>query len=142
MGALLRFLQAANLTKHTYDGDDDHHLHKMLTQLRKRVPKTIEQWLAILISLADNYPLCCVVSDMSAAGAPMVYVNTEFCRITGYEHSEACGRNCRFLQGPKTECQAVSLLHLIAFSTQNSRLTSYVRRWQNKKGRTSVSVSV
>lgn len=109
MGALLRFLQAANLTKNTDDGDEDHYLCKTLTQLQKRVPKTIEEWLAILISLADNYPLCCVVSDMSAPGAPMVYVNKEFCRITGYEHSEACGRNCRFLQGPKTECHAVRL---------------------------------
>ena len=33
----------------------------------------------------------------------MIYVNNTFCRTTGYAKHEASGRNCRFLQGPKTE---------------------------------------
>ena len=40
----------------------------------------------------------------------MVYVNDEFCRVTGYERGEATGRNCRFLQGPKTEAEAIKVI--------------------------------
>ena len=43
-------------------------------------------------------------------GNPMFFVNQEFCRITGYAKTEAQGRNCRFLQGPKTEPQSVAVI--------------------------------
>jgi len=37
-------------------------------------------------------------------------VNREFARVTGYDKHEAQGRNCRFLQGPKTEPQSVAVI--------------------------------
>jgi len=40
----------------------------------------------------------------------MFFVNQEFCRTTGYAKHEAQGRNCRFLQGPKTEPQSVAVI--------------------------------
>lgn len=40
----------------------------------------------------------------------MFFVNQEFCRVTGYDKHEAQGRNCRFLQGPKTEPQSVAVI--------------------------------
>merc|ERR1719152_677307 len=40
----------------------------------------------------------------------MVYVNQEFCNVTGYAKQEAMGRNCRFLQGPRTEPQSVAVI--------------------------------
>ena len=39
-----------------------------------------------------------VVTDASAGGDPIVYVNPAFERITGYPAEEALGRNARFLQ--------------------------------------------
>ena len=38
---------------------------------------------------------------------PIVYVNEAFTRTTGYARSASIGRNCRFLQGEKTEKAAV-----------------------------------
>jgi PAS domain S-box-containing protein len=44
-----------------------------------------------------------VISDARLPDAPNIYVNSAFERLTGYQASEALGRNCRFLQGPETE---------------------------------------
>merc|ERR1711907_274898 len=47
---------------------------------------------------------------MSMPGNPMIFVNQEFCRLTEYTKEEAQGRNCRFLQGPRTEPQSVAVI--------------------------------
>ena len=47
------------------------------------------------------------ITDPREPGNPLVWVNPSFTRVTGYEHDEAVGRNCRFLQGPKTDPAAV-----------------------------------
>jgi len=57
-----------------------------------------------------TYPACIVISDMSIPGNPMCFVNAEFCRVTGYDLREVHGRNCRFLQGPKTEPASVAVI--------------------------------
>ena len=43
------------------------------------------------------------VADPRQEDTPLVFVNRAFCSLTGYEASEVIGRNCRFLQGPKTD---------------------------------------
>lgn len=48
------------------------------------------------------------ISDPQRDDDPLVWVNPAFQRLTGYEPTEAVGRNCRFLQGPDTDPQAVS----------------------------------
>ena len=58
----------------------------------------------------ESLPVGFVISDMLMAGNPMVFVNQEFCRITGYSKDEAQGRNCRFLQGPDTEPASVAVI--------------------------------
>ncbi|HYZ08671.1 MAG TPA: SpoIIE family protein phosphatase [Pseudonocardiaceae bacterium] len=47
------------------------------------------------------------VSDPHRQDHPLVWVNPSFTRLTGYGVAEAVGRNCRFLQGPDTDRQAV-----------------------------------
>ncbi len=47
------------------------------------------------------------------SGNPMIFVNRDFCFVTGYTKDEANGLNCRFLQGPKTEPAAVA--HIQAY---------------------------
>lgn len=39
---------------------------------------------------------------------PIVFANRAFRRLTGYSEEEIIGRNCRFLQGPKTDPEPVA----------------------------------
>ena len=48
-----------------------------------------------------------VVADAKKPDMPIVYVNRAFELTTGYSHSFVVGRNCRFLQGPDTDREAV-----------------------------------
>lgn len=51
-----------------------------------------------------------VISDPSLPDNPMIYVSEEFQKQTGYSAEEALGRNCRFLQGPETDPNAVEAI--------------------------------
>ena len=57
----------------------------------------------------------------------MVFVNSEFSRTTGYTREEACGRNCRFLQGPDTEPEAIQVIRNTLSKGQDChvKLTNY-----------------
>lgn len=44
-----------------------------------------------------------VVTDPDLADNPIVYSSAAFCRFTKYDKAEIEGRNCRFLQGAKTD---------------------------------------
>ena len=48
------------------------------------------------------------LSDVRTPGAPLVYVNKGFEKMTGYERKDVIGRNCRFLQGPHTSPDSVA----------------------------------
>ncbi|MEM8823801.1 MAG: PAS domain-containing protein [Pseudomonadota bacterium] len=51
-----------------------------------------------------------VLTDPRAEDNPIVYVNAAFERTTGYARSAVVGRNCRFLQGEKTDKASVDRL--------------------------------
>ena len=44
-----------------------------------------------------------VLSDPNLADCPMVAVNRGFLDLTGYDEADVVGRNCRFLQGERTD---------------------------------------
>ncbi|MGY1690079.1 SpoIIE family protein phosphatase [Geodermatophilus sp. SYSU D01105] len=48
------------------------------------------------------------ISDPREPDNPLIWVNPSFSRITGYGYEEAVGRNCRFLQGPASDPEAVA----------------------------------
>jgi len=48
-------------------------------------------------------PIATVISNPRLPDNPVVAANEAFCRLTGYEHAEIVGRNCRFLAGADTE---------------------------------------
>ena len=48
------------------------------------------------------------ISDARRPDSPLVWVNPAFTRTTGYAFDEAVGRNCRFLQGPDTDPEAIA----------------------------------
>ncbi|MFT7569451.1 MAG: PAS domain S-box-containing protein [Paracoccaceae bacterium] len=56
----------------------------------------------------------CIITDPRLPDNPIVYVTPEFEKQTGYPQDEVIGRNCRFLQGPKTSAGAIaSIRHAI-----------------------------
>ncbi len=48
------------------------------------------------------------LSDPHDKDMPIVFANRAFRRLTGYSEEDIVGRNCRFLQGPKTDPEAVA----------------------------------
>ena len=48
-----------------------------------------------------------IITDPRQQDNPIVFANDAFLRLTGYERDEVMGKNCRFLQGPKTDKAAV-----------------------------------
>jgi len=50
------------------------------------------------------------VSDPSLPDNPIVYASQGFLELTGYRMDQVLGRNCRFLQGPLTDPDAVDLI--------------------------------
>ena len=49
-----------------------------------------------------------VLADPHQDDYPIVFANGAFCELTGYDVKEILGRNCRLLQGPDTDRQAVA----------------------------------
>jgi PAS domain S-box-containing protein len=56
----------------------------------------------------EEAPVGITISDPDRADNPLVYVNEAFEEITGYEYDAVVGRNCRFLQGPDSEEDAIA----------------------------------
>lgn len=52
-----------------------------------------------------------VLTNADLEDCPIVYVNEAFTQLTGYSREMAIGRNCRFLQGPKTESRKKERMH-------------------------------
>ena len=108
-------------------GQDTGGLEGMLNQAGSKAPQDADDWLNMFVSSAESFPACIVISDMTIPGAPMVFVNQEFCRTTGYAREEAVGRNCRFLQGPQTEPEAIQVIRNTLSKGQDChvKLTNY-----------------
>lgn len=51
----------------------------------------------------DGASIGITVADATDPDLPLVYANDGFVELTGYDRSEALGRNCRFLQGEGTD---------------------------------------
>ncbi|KAI5250609.1 hypothetical protein E4T42_04964 [Aureobasidium subglaciale] len=60
----------------------------------------------LIPSLAEVY----CITDPSVSDNPIVYASEAFYDISGYEKDFVIGRNCRFLQGPKTSSASVHRL--------------------------------
>ena len=53
-----------------------------------------------------------VIVDANQPDLPIIFANDSFLRLTGYERDEVTGRNCRFLQGPDTDPEAVAKIRV------------------------------
>jgi len=55
----------------------------------------------------EKAPVGITISDPDQEDNPLVYVNEEYERMTGYDEEYTIGRNCRFLQGEGTDPEPV-----------------------------------
>ncbi|MCJ1227161.1 hypothetical protein MMC12_003816 [Toensbergia leucococca] len=85
-----------------------HNLVKVVTDcMVKEITGTIPPVMRELVGgLAEVFCL----SDPKLKDNPIVYASEEFYRTTQYGRDYVIGRNCRFLQGPKTERQSIERL--------------------------------
>jgi len=58
-------------------------------------------------ALVENIDVGVVLTDPNTPGHPITFVNSAFCRITGYPVEEVIGRNPRFLQGEDVDQEAL-----------------------------------
>ncbi|WP_058826116.1 PAS domain S-box protein [Haloferax sp. Q22] len=72
--------------------------------------EALETRLSVREQAMDEAPIGIVLTDPHAADNPIVYANERFTDLTGYSRDEALGRNCRFLQGERTDEAAVDEL--------------------------------
>ena len=56
----------------------------------------------------ENSIVGVTICDMNQPDCPTIYVNEAFTRITGYDKDFAIGKNCRYLQGPKTNPEEIA----------------------------------
>lgn len=60
------------------------------------------------------------LSDPSKTGNPIVFASDDFEDLTGYTRFETLSRNCRFLQGPQTDREALSRLRSAVWRREES----------------------
>ncbi|WP_302141550.1 bifunctional diguanylate cyclase/phosphodiesterase [Halomonas alkalicola] len=72
--------------------------------------KRQESTLHLLQRGIEASPNGVLMADATQSDMPLVYANEAFCRLTGYERDAVLGRNCRFLQGEKTDPAAVATI--------------------------------
>ncbi|KAK3246046.1 hypothetical protein CYMTET_44406 [Cymbomonas tetramitiformis] len=61
----------------------------------------------ILRRLLEMSPYALCISDYKAEGLPVIYANSNFYDITGYNQQEVVGRNCKFLQGEDSDASVI-----------------------------------
>lgn len=54
----------------------------------------------------NSYRFSAVIADASAPDCPVIWANARFFELTGYPPRAVIGRNCRFLQTPRTSDKA------------------------------------
>ncbi len=58
----------------------------------------------------DASPNGMLIADARSPDMPLVYANPAFLEITGYDHNDVIGHNCRFLQGVNTSPEALEAI--------------------------------
>jgi PAS domain S-box-containing protein len=89
----------------------------------------------------DEAPVGISITDPDRDDNPMIHVNDRFVEMTGYSREESIGQNCRFLQGPDTDEEAVEELRsaIEAGESTTVELKNYRKNGEPFWNRVSVS---
>ncbi len=90
------------------EGDDAGEF--VLARVRRVSSGTHEPELERKSKVVDEAPIGITISDPAQEDNPLIYANETFHDLTGYATEEIVGRNCRFLQGEKTDPDAVAAM--------------------------------
>lgn len=85
----------------------------------------------LLEAMLDGSKVGTIVTDPAQEDNPIIYANHTFTEMTGYAKEELLGRNCRFLQGPKTAPEAVDQIRQ---AIKNQEKTTVILRNYRKDG--------
>lgn len=64
-----------------------------------------------------------IIADARQDDAPIVFANTGFLKLTGYTEDEVIGRNCRFLQGPRSSRKSIASMRKAIANAEPCRTT-------------------
>ncbi|KAI0969877.1 hypothetical protein F4678DRAFT_438586 [Xylaria arbuscula] len=94
--------------------------------IKQRIKNTLP---AMLRDLSEGLAEVFCLTDPSRDDNPILFASEEFHKATQYGRSFALGRNCRFLQGPKTNQRSVQRLRemLVAGKEHYESLLNYRR---------------
>lgn len=91
--------------------DDEQNVSGLLFILKDVTKKkSIKETLHIQKKTIESVGIGIIITDPNQTDNPIIFSNPEFCRLSGYSHEEAFGRNCRFLSGEKTEPKTQALI--------------------------------
>ena len=93
-------------------------LTKVVTE--SMVREITGQGMPVMRELVGGLAEVFCLADPSVKDCPIVYASEEFYRTSRYSRDDVLGRNCRFLQGPKTNRMAVDRIGAAVKSGQES----------------------
>ena len=81
----------------------------------------------MMSALAESLPHAVAITDMKVPGLPVTFCNSAMVSLTGYPKEHTQGRNCRFLQGKRTEAASVRVMvsSIRAAKPTTVRVTNY-----------------
>jgi PAS domain S-box-containing protein len=79
--------------------------------------------LDLLLRSLDALPRGVLITDCEQYDDPIIYVNDFFLQMSGYSREEVLGKNCRFMQGEKTDPETVKQLSLAIQNRQPITVT-------------------
>ena len=88
----------------------DPQLAKLASKMGVRPPTASLSWLATLCSLLEQIPVGALITDMRMPGLPITFANRAVLELTKRSEAELVGKNCRLLQGQRTEGAAVRII--------------------------------
>ena len=93
-------------------------LTKVVTE--SMVREITGQGMPVMRELVGGLAEVFCLADPSVKDCPIVYASEEFYRTSRYSRDDVLGRNCRFLQGPKTNRIAVARIRAAVKAGQES----------------------
>ena len=99
------------------------HLPAFSPAVRRMSEADFTAALHVLKQAVDATSSGIVISDPHLPDNPIIYHNPTFERLTGYQEAEITGHNCRFLQGPDTNPEAINCIRQAVRSRTDCQVT-------------------